>query len=62
MNCYERIKSMSIEEMADFLSYIDDDCLMCKEEADARCNGYCKAMHKEWLEQDSSAINELLYE
>ena len=44
---YERIKQMSVEEMATFF-YHKFDCVVCPAN-DVRCLNYCEKSLKEWL-------------
>ena len=50
MNNFEKIKSMDIDEMAEF---IDGNCQLCKFFEDEDCwEQDCKIGHKQWLESE----------
>lgn len=53
---YDRIKSMSVEEMADFLTKIQFfSCVVCEKEKDETCTKEnCANFHKQWLLQEVS--------
>ena len=55
MNNFEKIKSMSIDEMSEFLESLlitqpDDPCSFCL--AKNICNLNCTNMYKQWLESE----------
>ncbi len=53
MTRYERIKAMTIEEMADWL--IDMGCKSCIHFVDTNCNtSNCESGCKQWLEQEET--------
>ena len=56
MNNYEKIKNMSIEEMAEMLHNITDDCCNSYCSAPLNCQGTleeCILGIKQWLEQEA---------
>lgn len=54
MNNYEKIKAMTLDEMANFLSREDEYCEVCGFYGDT-CVGDkdCKEVVKQWLESES---------
>lgn len=59
---YDRIKAMTVEEMADYFAYMFD-CNLCPEQQrlsdnplleDERCDNNCMKHCKQWLEQEVS--------
>jgi len=48
MTNYEKIKQMSIDEMAEFIG----ECDYCNN--DLECNGNCDECCKKWLESEAS--------
>lgn len=54
MTNYERIKSMSVEELADFLEYISRtaDCSCCPAYNFCELNIDCDELIKQWLLQE----------
>ena len=62
MTNYDRIKAMSVEDMADYFAYMFD-CNLCSEQQrlsdnplleDERCDNNCMKHCKQWLEQEVS--------
>lgn len=51
---YDRIKSMSVEEMADLLYNEDTPCSSCKLYDECECTDDCKETIKQWLLQEVS--------
>lgn len=47
---FERIKAMSIDEMAEMLDYFNIDCTNCP--VTLNCNGKCYDQLKQWLESE----------
>lgn len=60
MNNYEKIKSMTIEQMAQFIETIEDYCKICAF-SEARCkaglknwgHSKCYQGHLNWLEEEA---------
>lgn len=53
MTNYERIKNMSIDEMAEFLADNDDNCCFCTRRYEDVClTPDCKYHIKQWLESE----------
>ena len=51
MNNFERIKQMSVDEMAEFFSKISSPCVVCsiKTLCEFSTKGSCENAHKQWL-------------
>ena len=47
---YERIKDMTVEEMAEFLRGLNIDCTRCPRRCS--CSDTCEVTLKNWLEQE----------
>ena len=53
MTNYEKIKQMTVEEMADFI-ILKDDCECCHYADDDACDKFeCRDGIKAWLEQEA---------
>lgn len=57
MNNYEKIKSMSLEEMAAFIDLIDKDCQCCASNRTSngicRASGTCESGVSKWLKSEA---------
>jgi hypothetical protein len=51
MNNYEKIKQMTVEEMAEYFSFISY-CGCCPAKDTEKCNIECKGVFKQWLLQE----------
>lgn len=50
MTNYERIKAMSVDEMAEMLSEVTD-CYWCRAKV-RNCEGHCHEFIRRWLESE----------
>lgn len=55
MTNYEKIKAMSVEEMAEFINTDADDCINCPAFVfcDTVSDGSCHAIIEKWLESEA---------
>lgn len=59
MTNYEKIKGMSVEELAEFIHELNEHCLagmgLCDCSGGKYCSDICKGKTKEWLESECDA-------